>query len=87
MLVWHFVIGTFTILQVFNLVCDFHDRALCVMTVVMTCRKYPLYKKVLKKVRELFPDYVPQQVMCDYEASMRKAFAVVYPQSRMLGCR
>jgi len=58
-----------------------------VLSVVMTGRKFPLYKKVLKKVRELFPDYAPQQVMADYEASMRKAFTVVYSNSRLLGCR
>lgn len=75
------------VFQVWNLLADFHGKSVCVMSVVMTSRKVPLYEAVLKKLRELFPQFAPANLMLDYEPSIRKAVSLVYPETRMLGCR
>jgi len=53
----------------------------------MTCRKYQLYQKVFKKLKEIFPNFNPKMIMSDYEAAMRKALIDVFPAMRLLGCR
>ena len=73
--------------QVFSIVADFHDKAVCILTVVMTSRKLPMYKLVLKKLKEIFPDFKPARLMADYEPAMRKAFTKEFPETRLLGCR
>lgn len=74
-------------MKVFTLLADYHDSAVCFCTVVMTCRKYPLYRKVLKMIKTLFPTINIHQIMADYEASMRKAIKTTFPEARLLGCR
>lgn len=73
--------------QVFSLVADFMGKAVCVFTAIMTSRKYRLYFKLFKKLREVFPNFNPSNIMSDYEASMRKALKDVFPNIRLLGCR
>lgn len=70
-----------------NIVADYHGRAVCVLSVVMTTRKFQLYKKIFAKIRELFPDFEPHFLMSDYEAAMRKAISANMPNTRLLGCR
>lgn len=70
-----------------NIVADFHGRAVCILSVVMTTRKFQLYKKIFAKIREIFPDFEPQSFMADYEAAMRKGISANYRNTRILGCR
>lgn len=73
--------------QVINLLADHHGTAVCILTIVMTCRKVGLYKKVFRLLKDLFPEFAPRQVMSDFEVALRKGFLCVFPTTRMLGCR
>ena len=64
----------FDFFQVFNILADYHGKAVCVFNVVMTCRKFELYKRVLERIRDRFPSFKPQQLMADYESAMRRGF-------------
>lgn len=71
----------------FDILADFNGRAVCIMSVVMTCRKFGMYRAVFEKIKELFPTFLPQFLMADFEASARKAIHQVWPETRILGCR
>lgn len=73
--------------QVFDILADFNGTAICIMTIVMTCRKFALYRTVFQKIRELFPSFLPQYLMVDFEAAVRKAVHRVWPETRIVGCR
>jgi hypothetical protein len=73
--------------QVFNVLCDYKNAVICVLTVVMSSRKIDLYKAVLDSFKDLFPNFRPRVSMADWETSMRKAIAVTWPDTRLLGCR
>lgn len=70
-----------------NICADYHGRAVCILSVVMTTRKFQLYKKIFARIREIFPDFEPNFLMSDYEAAMRKGIATNFPNTRLLGCR
>jgi len=72
---------------VFHLVADFHDKAIGILTVVMTSRKFRMYEALFKKIKEIFPNFKPQMVMTDYEAAMRKGLRKAFRETRLLGCR
>jgi len=73
--------------QVFNVLCDYKNAVICVLTVVMSSRKIDLYKAVLDSFKDLFPNFRPRVSMADWETSMRKAIACTWPHTRLLGCR
>jgi len=73
--------------QVFNLLADFHGESVCILSSVMTSRKFPAYKRLLWKLKEIFPDFQPANIMSDYEPALRKAITKEYPETRLLGCR
>ena len=77
----------FYFFKVFNILADYHGKAVCVFNVVMTCRKFKLYKRVLEKIRDCFPSFNPQQLMADYDSAMRRGLKKTYPDARLLGCR
>ena len=76
-----------SLLQVFNILADYHGKAVCIFNIVMSCRKFEMYKRVLLKIKERFPIFQPQQLMADYETAMRRGFKTSFPDARILGCR
>lgn len=73
--------------QVLNILADYHGQAVCVMTVIMTSRKLPLYNLVFNFLKTKFPIWQPHYVMADYEAALRKALTTAFPSAKVLGCR
>jgi len=73
--------------KVLNIVADYHGKAICILSIVMTTRKFQLYKKLFAKIREIFPEFEPHFIMSDYEAAMRKAISANFVNTRVLGCR
>lgn len=94
---WHYIFGYLGIvlvyvqrhylIKVINILADHHGTAVCILSIIMTCRKVGLYKKVFHLLKQLFPEFAPRQVMSDFEASLRKGFLAVFPTTRLLGCR
>ena len=41
-----------SLLQVFNILADYHGKAVCIFNIVMSCRKFEMYKRVLQKIKE-----------------------------------
>lgn len=66
---------------------DYHDKAVGILTVVMTSRKFRMYELLFKKIKEIYPDFNPHMMMADYEAAMRKGLVKAFPDMRLLGCR
>ena len=66
---------------------DYNGNAVVVFTIVMTSRKVGLYRKVMELLKVHFPAFNPQQLMADYEASLRKAIKESFPNTRLFGCR
>lgn len=66
---------------------DYSKRPVAMFSVVMTTKKYSLYKKVFEKIKEKFPDFDPSHLMTDFEWALRKALKAVFTRSRVWGCR
>ncbi len=72
--------------QVLHIVADYKGGVVCVMTVIMSCRKVGLYRAVYSSIREKFPCFKPRMLMADWETALRKTAAAIWPDARMLGC-
>jgi len=72
--------------QVLNFVAEYGTAVVSVVTVVMTCRKVGLYRKIFSFLRREFPCLQPKQIMADWEVSLRKTVAEAFPNARVLGC-
>jgi hypothetical protein len=73
--------------QVLNVLADYQGTSVPVFIVVMSCRKYKLYEGVFKQIKDLFPDFRPQELMADWEAALRRSINMIFPDARLLGCR
>jgi hypothetical protein len=73
--------------QVLNVLADYQETSVPVFIVVMSCRKYKLYEGVFKQIKDLFPDFRPQELMADWEAALRRSINMIFPDARLLGCR
>jgi len=62
-------------------------KAIPIFNVIMESRKTGLYKDVFRRIQAAYPNFKPQQAMSDFEASMRKGFTSIFPDSKLLGCR
>lgn len=72
--------------QVLQVMANYGDALVCVATVVMTCRKVPLYQATFKKISELFPFFSPQTLMSDWETALRKTAGACWPDAKTVGC-
>jgi hypothetical protein len=72
--------------QVLNIVADYGNATVNVATVIMSCRKVALYRKIFAHLRRQFPCINPRSLMCDWEAALRKTLAATYPNARTIGC-
>lgn len=73
--------------QVLNILCDFKGAAICILTVVMSARKLPLYKKIFEWVRQEIPAFRPLEVMSDFEPALRIAIEKTFLGTRVRGCK
>ena len=72
--------------QVFNLVADYGGATVSVLTVIMSCRKTDMYRKVWSFIKEKFPELDPKTIMCDWEVALRKTAAEAFPDATIAGC-
>lgn len=73
--------------QVLNICADYGGALVCVMTVVMSCRKVGLYRKIFRFIKEQFPFFEPRAFMADWETGLRKTLEETWPNARLVGCR
>lgn len=66
---------------------DYLGRPISLFSVIMTSKKHSLYRKVFEKIRRKFPDFVPPNLMTDFEWGNRKALKSTFKTSRVWGCR
>ena len=52
--------------QILNILCDFKGAAICILTVVMSARKLPLYQKIFEWVVTDIPTFRPLEIMSDF---------------------
>lgn len=72
--------------QVLNVVADYGSATVCVATIIMSCRKVMLYRKVFQFLKDSFPEIKPKIIMADWEVALRKTVAAAYPEARVVGC-
>ena len=82
-----FINATKWFLQVLSVVGDYMGRAISMFTVIMTTKKFALYKRVYEKIRHQFPEFKPPNFMTDFEWADRNALKLAFPRSRVWGCR
>ena len=72
--------------QVLNIVADYGGATVSVFTIIMSCRKVDMYRKIFNLIKTKFPEFAPKTVMADWEVSLRKAVGNAYPETRLAGC-
>lgn len=72
--------------QVLNIVADYGGATVIVASVIMTCRKVGLYRKLFAFLRNEFDFLMPRTIMADWEVGLRKTLIEAFPQARVLGC-
>lgn len=73
--------------QVLNFLVEYKGRFVPVIHVVMASRKLGLYTRVMARIRELFPNLLPEHIMSDFELALRKALRIAWESATLHGCR
>jgi hypothetical protein len=72
--------------QVLNLAAEVGSALVCVLTVIMSCRKVGLYRAIYRYIKERFPNLQPKDIMADWEPALRKTLGEYWPDAHVLGC-
>lgn len=73
--------------QLLNVLVEYQGRFIPALHVVMATKRFELYKLVMLKVREIFPNLRPTVLMADFESGLRKALKLAFPLATLHGCR
>ena len=73
--------------QVLNILCEYKGAVICVLTVVMSGRKLPLYTEIFRWFVNEIPAFRPREIMCDFEPAMRVGIQRALPNARVRGCK
>ena len=83
--------GTFYVVprifyQLFTIFISIGTHTLPAIHCLMTHKDEELYTEVILKIKDLFPQFQPTNIMSDWERGSRNSFKHVYPGTRINGC-
>ena len=89
---FYFVDGTFKtspklFKQVLNFMAEYKGKVVPVFHCTLTSKSRALYIAVLEHLVQKFPQFKPQTIMSDFEASLTLALREIFPRVRIAGCR
>jgi hypothetical protein len=73
--------------QLWTVLGEIEGRLFPLISVLMTAKNTELYRAVLNKVKEMFPAFLPQHAMGDFEIAPRTALREVFPGIHIVGCQ
>ena len=82
-----FKTAPFGFYQAFNIAADLNGQLCLLFCVLMTRKAYPLYREVLRTIREDFPELNPQTATADFEWSILKGIHETYPRCEVTSCQ
>ncbi|KAK3933228.1 PKS-NRPS hybrid synthetase [Frankliniella fusca] len=72
--------------QVWNLVTLRRHTTIGIGSIIMQSKSTECYRAAIKGIKHLLPSFNPQTIMCDYESSQQKAWALEFPNAERYGC-
>ena len=73
--------------QVMNILADYKGAVICILTVVMSGRKLPLYTEIFRWFATEFRAFRPKEIMTDFEPALRVGIKEALPDTRVRGCK
>ena len=74
--------------QLLNVLVIYKGYSIPVMHVLMTSKDQGLYVKCMERFKDLVgQDFKPESAMSDYEKAILNTMQIVFPESRVSGCR
>ena len=73
--------------QVLNVLADYKGAVICILTVVMSGRKLPLYTEIFRWFANEFKAFRPKEIMTDFEPALRVGIKRALPGTRVRGCK